>query len=138
MKRMIGLILCASMLASGCGARSLSTAVQTRPGGTRVAEPQWVTREYVERVAIGSAVRVEQRTGESFTAIFMGLEGDAVRLQKRTRIPEAPVAIPLAELARLSLDSGGGIGAGKAVLIGLASGAAAFLSLLLLAAASWD
>lgn len=75
------------------------------------------------------------RTGAQFTATFMGVEDDAIKGQKRTRIPEAPILIPLKDVASLGLDQGG-MGTGKAVAIGAGVGAGAFLLLILLAMAA--
>jgi hypothetical protein len=139
--RIVAIVLCACMLASatGCGARSLSARrLQVQTAGTAAAGPRWITREYAEKLPVGTKVKVERRDGQSFSATFMGVDGDAVRVQKRTRLPEPPVVIPLEDLAVLALDNGGGIGSARAALVGVGTGAATFFFLLLLAAAAWD
>jgi hypothetical protein len=53
-------------------------------------------------------------------------------LKPRTRIPEPLRRVPLGDITSIEVETAsGGIGAGKAAAIGVASGAAAFLTLLL-------
>lgn len=145
MKRGLSLLLAVLLAAPGCGARLASQRAhgvprpQTAGAGSSGGAAQAITREYAEKLQVGAKVAVAVKGGESFSATYMGVEGDAVRVQKRTRIPEPPIAIPLADLTLLALDQGnGGNSVARAVLIGAATGAGFFLSLLLIAAASWD
>lgn len=138
MKRMIAVLVCVSLAAPGCAVRSLSTAtrlsLQRTPAGTSQAIPA----EYAQKLPVGSKVKVSLKDGKRFSATFMGVEDEAVRLQKRTRIPEQPFLVPLADLTELSLDEGGGMGVGKAIVTGAGVGAGIFFALVALAAAAWD
>jgi hypothetical protein len=135
MRRMVAVALVAAMLATGCSMhRSARFAVG--PGQAYALRDQAVSASYAEKLPIGSKVKVALRSGRAFAATFMGVEGDAVRLQERTRIPEDPFLLPLADLSMLAVDQGG-IGAARAFLIGAGAGAATFFALLALAAAAW-
>ena len=123
---------------TACGIRTSRAGLQAQPSGGAPGGPRWITREYAEKLPVGTKVKVERKNGDSFTATFMGVEGDAVRIQKRTRIPEPPLLIPLEELVVLALDTGGGIGAAKAAVVGVVTGVGTFFFVLLLAAAAWD
>jgi hypothetical protein len=136
MKRTVALVLSMLLALPGCALQSRSRPVRFSIPLHRVAAPaQEVTAGYVSQLPVGRRVEVTLTDGSRFKAILMGLEGDQVRLQKRTRIPERPILVPLAQVAALSLDEGGMSGT-KALLIGLGAGAATFFGLLLLAVAS--
>lgn len=140
-RRVVAITLCACLALSSSACAPLALAskrLQARPAGSPPTRDTWITREYAEKLPVGTKVKVERRDGKSFTATFMGVEGDAVRLQRRTRIPEPPIVIPLSELAVLAVDDRGGGGAVKNALVGAAVGAGTFFFLLLLAAAAWD
>ncbi len=138
MKRTLALVLSALLAVPGC-------ALQSKPAAARFSIPlhrpsvaaQDVPASYVSQLPVGRRVEVILKDGSRFKATFMGVEGEQVRLQKRTRIPESPILVPLAQMAALNLDDGG-IGGAKAVLIGIGVGAATFFGLLLIAALSWD
>lgn len=134
MMRLLAVLLCAALALPGCALRG-AVAPQARPGTAASPAPQYITRAYAEKLPVGSKVRVTLHDGQSFSATFMGLEGEAVRLQKRTRIPEEPLVIPLAHLAVLALDQGG-IGSARALLIGIGAGVGTFFAILFIVAAA--
>ncbi len=133
MKRLLAAILSASLASSGCGMTAVRmgsrASVAARPSA-RDAAPQGVPRDYAGQLPVGARVRVSVAGGRSFIATFMGVEGDAIRVQARTRIPEAPVVIPLADVVELRLDQNGASMA-KAILVGAGVGAATFFGILL-------
>ena len=94
--------------------------------------------EYAQRIPAGSRVRVERTTGEMIRGTLMKATAETVTIQKNTRIPEAPVEIPLASIARLTLDQGGGSSTAKAIGIGIASGVGAFFAIIAVIAAAWN
>lgn len=133
----------ALLLAAGCTARTAGARIAALPGPAGSAAAQDpaagqagagrdpdVWRRYVRQLPPGSRVRLELLDGRRLTGTLMGLDGDAVVVQPRTRLPEPERVIPLDQLAWLEPDAGGA-GAGRAVAIGVLSGAASFLALLL-------
>lgn len=141
MKRGLTVLLAVLIALPGCGTRlALPTlnGVPIAPRRAAPSSPQAITRAYAERLPVGARVKVAVRRGESFSATYMGVERDAVRVQKRTRIPEAPFTILLDDLTMLALDQGGGASTARAVLIGVGVGAATFLGILAIALAAWD
>jgi hypothetical protein len=62
---------------------------------------------------------------------------DAIVVQKDTRVPEPPVAIPLSDVTRLTLDTGAS-SLGKHIAIGVGTGVAATFGVLLILAALWS
>jgi hypothetical protein len=58
---------------------------------------------------------------------------DAIVIQRNTRIPEAPVNVPLDQITRVTIENGGG--SGRSVAIGVAVGVGAFFGIGLILAA---
>lgn len=129
-KQAVALVVCASLAAGGCASRG-ATRVQSVPAAG--ANDRAAMSEYVQKLPAGSKVRVERIAGDTVKGTLMTASDTSVVLQRNTRIPEAPVDIPLDQIARVTIDSGSGMG--KAVAIGAAVGAAATFGVLLLLAA---
>jgi len=111
------------------------STVMTQPGVVNTA----AMAEYVQKIPAGSRVRVERVDGSSFRATLMKAGEHSIMVQKNTRVPEPPIDIPMAQIARVTVDNGGGSSTGKAVAIGIASGVGAFFAILAIAfAASGD
>ena len=93
-------------------------------------------RNFAERVDVGTELNVRLSNGQRFRATLIGVQPDAVLLQPKTRVPVPVQAIPYDGILRLERTRHG-IGAGKAVAIGVATGVGAFFATLgiLLAAA---
>jgi hypothetical protein len=64
----------------------------------------------------------------------MAADRDAVVVQRATRIPEAPMSIPLRDIARIQIEERSNLA--KAIIIGAAAGAGATLGVLFLIAAA--
>ena len=97
-----------------------------------------VWRDFVAKVDVGSELDVHLRNGQHFRATLLGARDDAVLLQPKTRVTVPVQAISFDAIARLEPRRGGGMGAGKAALIGIASGAAAFLAIVAIVFAAID
>jgi hypothetical protein len=134
LKRALAAMVCAAMLATGCASA----------GGRRVAQGPAPARDtaligdYVQRLAAGSRVRVERTDGGSLRGTLLKSSADAIVVQRDARIPEPPVEIPIAALARVTIDTSGGTSTGKAIAIGVASGVGTFFGILAILAAAWN
>jgi len=137
MKSVLAVVLCVSLLAPGCAVRSSSLDPRVGFDGS-ARQGGEIPRSYAEQLPVGREVEVRLNSGERFKGTFMGVEGDAIRVQPSTRIPVPPRVVPLADLMQLRLVSGNGESVVKAVIIGVASGAAVFFGLLLVAVAASD
>jgi hypothetical protein len=91
--------------------------------------------DYVQRLPAGSKVRVERTDGTSFRGTLMKATGEGILVQKNTRIAEPPVDVPLAQIARVTVD-GGGSSTGKTIAIGIASGVGIFFAIIAILAAT--
>lgn len=128
MRRVLAVTLMVAMATSGCasaaGPRMATT--MTQPGVVSTA----AMADYVVRLPAGSKVRVERTDGGVLRGTLMKATADSIVVQKNTRMPETPVEVPMGQIARVTVDSGGGASTGKAIAIGIASGVGAFFAIL--------
>jgi hypothetical protein len=134
-KQAVALVLCATVASGGCASAG-RTRVESSPafGPTERAE----MADYVQKLPAGSRVRVERVAGGAVKGTLMKASDTSILVQRNTRMPEAPMDIPLEQVTRVTLDTGSSTG--KAIAIGAAVGAAATFGVLLLIAAlsGWD
>ena len=105
------------------------------PVGLGAQAPPDVWKTFASRIDVGAQLNVRLRNGQRFRATLIDAREDLLLLQPRTRVP-VPVQ-PVAYDAILSLEqTKGGIGAGKAAAIGIATGVGAFFATLLIIVAA--
>jgi hypothetical protein len=88
-----------------------------------------IWRSFAERIDVGTELNVRLNDGRRFRATLVAVRTDAMLVQPKTRVPVAIQAVPYDEIVRLE-RSKPGIGAGKAVAIGVATGVGAFFGIL--------
>lgn len=127
MRKVIALLLSASLFASGC-----ATA-----GAPRVAQPAPSDRAllagYVSQLPVGSRVRVDLVGGKVVKGTLMKATDTSIVVQRRTRMPEPPDEFTLDKVASVQVEPANSTG--KAIAIGAAAGAAAVVGALLILAA---
>jgi hypothetical protein len=134
--RPLALLVIVTMLASACatagaaGPPSLAAPTTSRPD-------RQVLRAYVQKLPAGARVRASLVTGKTVKGTLIDATDAGIVVQKRTRIPEPPVAIAIEQIRSVEIDAPGG-GIGKAVAIGAAAGAGAALGVILLLAAMFS
>jgi hypothetical protein len=137
MRRIIALLLSATLAAPGCAtmrpAAQVNDQSQVLAAGDRA-----LMADYVGRLSIGSRIKATSVTGGTVHGTLMKVTDTAIVIQPRTRIPEAPVQVPLDNLRAVELEGTSGGNVGKAIAIGVAVGAGTFLGLMLLAFAAFD
>lgn len=94
-----------------------------------------VWRSFAERVDVGTELNVRLNNGRRMRATLVGVRPDAVLLQPKTRIPVPIQTIPYEEIVRLEPRKAG-LGAGKAVAIGVATGVGVFFGIMVILAAA--
>ncbi|HKE85802.1 MAG TPA: hypothetical protein VKB50_18705 [Vicinamibacterales bacterium] len=100
--------------------------------------PADIWRSFAERVEVGTELNVRLSDGQRFRATLVAVRPDAVLLQPKTRVPVPIQPVGYGEIVRLERTRQG-IGAGKAVAIGVATGVGAFFATLaIVLAASLD
>jgi hypothetical protein len=99
--------------------------------------PADIWRNFAERVDVGTELNVQLTDGQRLRATLVGVRDDAVLLQPKTRIPVPIQAVPYGDIVRLERTKQG-IGAGKAVAIGVATGVGAFFGVMAVLLAAID
>jgi len=137
-RQLLAVVLCCTLVAPGCASAARSRvahAAQTPVQDANApAQDKTVLAEFVQRIPAGSKVRVERTTGGTLRGTLMKASPDTLVVQKNTRVPEPPVEVPLAQVTRVTLDTGGS-SVGKTVAISVGAGVGATFGVLLLLAA---
>jgi hypothetical protein len=125
MRKVMAMVLCAATCLSGCATAGGGAAVQASP-----ARDAATMAGYVQRIPVGSAVRVGLADGRSFSGTLMRADDTVLVVQPKGRVPEAPLQVPMGEVQSVELRQPSGMG--KVIAIGAAAGAAATFGVLLL------
>lgn len=89
-------------------------------------------RKVADAIPLGTKVKIQTLEGKRVSGTLMRVDDTAVAVKKNTRIPEAPIQVTFEQVANIERDSGG-IGWGKAIGIGVATGASAILTIFVIA-----
>ena len=95
-------------------------------------------RAFAQKVDVGTRVKLRLDDGQRVVATLIEANDDGLFVQPRTRVPVPVQRIAYEHIVSFERDKGGGIGAAKAVAIGVASGVGAFLGTLLILIATID
>ena len=133
-RKTLAVSLCVGLAGSGCASVSRGAA----PVSPVLARDHAALADYVQRIAAGSRVRVERSGGAVLRGTLMKATDDSILVQEHTRVPEAPIDVPLADIARVALETNSPSSVGKIVGIGVASGVAATLGVIGILAAMWS
>ena len=138
MRRLLCLMLTATVALSGCAtARATDNRVYPTAGtrgGRQPIDPK-VMADYLRQLPVGSRVRLSRLKGDEIRGTLMKNDGDPVVIQRRARVPEAPIAVPLQNVLAVELDTPANGNAGRTIAIGAAAAAAGTLTVLFVLAA---
>ena len=90
-----------------------------------------IWRSFAEQVDVGTELNVRLNNGRRFRATLVGVRDNAMMVQPKTRIPVPIQAVPYEDVMQIERTRSG-IGAGKAVAIGVAAGVGAFFAVVAL------
>ena|ERR1700752_4575131 len=90
-----------------------------------------IWRSFAEKVDVGTELNVRLNNGRRFRATLVGVRDNAMMVQPKTRIPVPIQAVPYEDVMQIERTRSG-IGAGKAVAIGVAAGVGAFFAVVAL------
>jgi hypothetical protein len=124
MTRVLAVLLSAVVAAQGCATMRAGT---TPPLPARLAADQAMLADYVQRLPVGTAVTVDRTSGLRVRGTLMKATADSLVVQPRTRVPEPPVEIALADVLAVTPESRNGGSVGRAIAAGVAAGAGAAL-----------
>lgn len=122
-------VVIVAMLISGSPA--LAAAAQR---AATSAEEVKALQHMAAAIPLGSRVKVSTREGRHMTATLMSTTDEAIIVKRESRVPEPAMTIRFDELARLQrAERGGGLSFAKAIGVGVATGAAAILTIFAIA-----
>ena len=128
MRRIIALVLILATGSAGCAtARVQGSRITTLPAATTIDTD--LMASYVRQLPLGSRVRVSLANGTVIRGTLMKADADPIVVQKRTRIPEAPLHIAIKDVQAVEIESKTGNPA-RNIAVGAAAGAAAALGVL--------
>ena len=136
MKRVMALVLCVALATAGCATTGTTGAV-VAPSGVAVAN-QSVLAEYVQRIPLGSPVRVQFANGKELRGTLMKATEQNVVVQPKTRVPEPALEIPLGEVMGVAVESKKGGSVAKSIAIGAGVGVGAAVGFMLILIAALD
>ena len=105
--------------------------VLVAPVAAGAQSPPDVWKTFASRIDVGAQLNVRLHNGQRFRATLIEAREDALLLQPKTRVPVPVQPVPYDAIVSLEQVKGG-IGAGKAVAIGVATGVGAFFGTLLI------
>ena len=134
MREALALAFVAMLMISPAG-----IGAQSPSDGAAAQSQAEIWRAYSAQVDVGTELTVRLRNGQRFRATLISVRDDALLLQPKTRVPVPVQAVRYDDITTLERrEPSRGIGAGKAAAIGVASGAGAFVAILLILMAAFD
>jgi hypothetical protein len=134
MTRVLSVVLSIMLAGSGCAA---NIANQRRPialGNQAPAIDAMLMSDYLRQLPIGSRLRVTLASGKVIRGTLMKHDGDPIVVQRRTRVPEPPTEIRVADIAAAELDGSNG-SLPRHLAVGAAAAAGVTIGVLLVLAA---
>jgi hypothetical protein len=96
-----------------------------------------IWRSFAERMSVGTELNVRLKDGRRMRATLVGTRADAMLIQPKTRVPVPIQEVPYDDVLQLERTKPG-IGAGKAVAIGVVTGVGAFFGILAIMVGAMD
>jgi hypothetical protein len=87
-----------------------------------------IWRAFAMKTEVGTELTVRLTNGQRFRATLVDAREAAIALQPKTRVPVPVQQVPYGTIASLERQKEGGMGAGKATAIGVATGVGAFFA----------
>ena len=127
MRKVLSLLLVTTLTLSGCATSRMSQASAVpAPARSNAADPK-VMADYVRQLRVGSRVRLSRTNGQEIRGTLMRNDADPLVIQRRARIPEPPIEVPLRDIVAVEIDVPNGVG--RAIAIGAGAAAAVVLGL---------
>ena len=116
------ILLCVALVLPGCGSPRLTRA-RIVPSQHAVGSESDAMREFVRSIRAGSRIRLETVQGRTLRGTLMHATEDEVFVERNTRVPVPVEKVPMADIARVTLDNTSANS--RLVALGAAIGAAA-------------
>ncbi len=134
MRQALAVLLCATLVAPGCASTTYRLSAPATMSGRSVDAGQAVDPDvigaFVRQLPAGSRVRVRLIERRTVRGTFMALKDGRIVIQPRTRIMEPVIRIPVDQVAGIEVEQPNNVG--RAIAVGVATGAATALGVFLL------
>jgi hypothetical protein len=137
MRKLLSLLLVTTLALSGCATSRMAQAAAVPVAARSNAADPKVMADYVRQLRVGSRVRLSRIDGQEIRGTLMRNDADPLVIQRRSRIPEPPIEVPLRDVVAVELDQPGN-GVGRAIAIGAGAAAAAVLGIFVVFAAIYS
>ena len=131
LKPATAILLCCTLLTGCAGNRMPVTQPSTAGANAAVVE-------YVRQLPLGTNVRVDRAAERAVKGTLLKVGEQTLIVQPRTRVAVPPIEIPLAQVTRVTVDTGAGNSLAKSIGVGLAAGAGAAAAVILILIAALD
>ena len=136
MRKCLSLLLVTTLALPACAvSRGSRAAMPAASQGTPANLT--VMADYIRQLRVGSRVRLNRTNGDEIRGILMKNDGDPVVIQRRARIPETPIDVPLRDIVAVELDVSKN-NVGRAIAIGAGAAGATVLGIFLVFAAIYS
>lgn len=134
MRRALVTVLCVALAAPGCATTTLRLNAPGHANGQSAGAQQTVDpaviAAFAKQLAPGSRVRIRAAGRPTIRGTFMGTTDGQIVVQPRTRIMEPAVEVPIDQVIGIEVEQPNNVG--KAIAVGVATGAAVALGVFLL------
>jgi hypothetical protein len=113
----------------------LTIILSATPSLAQEATSVW--RDLAATLDPGARVVLHLADGQRVKATFVRATDTHMTIVPRTRIPVPPQEVPFTAMARVEREARSGVHLGKAIAVGAAAGAGAFLGMMLLMIAAY-
>ena len=136
MRKYLSLLLVATLALPACAVSRGSQATVPAPSRSTTGDLT-VMAGYIRQLRVGSRVRLNRTNGDEIRGTLMKNDGDPVFIQRRARIPEAPIEVPLRDIVAVELDVSKN-NVGREIAIGAGAAGATVLGIFLIFAAIYS
>jgi hypothetical protein len=136
MRQCLSLLLVTTLALPACAVSRGAQAAMPAASRGNTADLT-VMADYIRQLKVGSRVRLNRTNGDEIRGTLMKNDGDPVVIQRRARIPEAPIEIPLRDIVAVELDVSKN-NVGRAIAIGAGAAGATVLGIFLIFAAIYS
>ena len=134
MRRALVTVLCAALAAPGCATTTLRLNAPGHANGQSAGAQQTVDpaviAAFARQLAPGSRVRIRAAGRPTIRGTFMATTDGKIVVQPRTRIMEPAVEVPIDQVIGIEVEQPNNVG--RAIAVGVATGAAVALGVFLL------
>src|SRR5690349_24363875 len=115
-RKTLALLLSVTLAVSGCASARYSR-MNRMPAQIASSSDPSTLADYVQKLPAGSRIRVDTVSGRTLRGTLIKATPDELVIQRNTRVPVSPDAIPTSQLSRVMVESASSSN-GKLIAVG--------------------